>query len=568
MEQAIPSNLDIESIGLQKWQSIAQKIFEETSSDALLGMLFLSNPLIINRSLAILICDNEKISNQLASYREVIRKAFCYILKNEYQLIILRSPGDQITSKSQSNSTYERDLKSGSSQWIEVCKVLRQYISDEEFHRWFSRAQWIDDEDGDGTVKVPEVMHQVCIEKNYVPELTNEGSKSIKEAREINIINDYPEIAGVSPVSQNLPDLINSAHTNTASMDDDVIDRRIKGAGLNPAFMFSSFVVGSNSQFAHAACEAVAKRSGVGYNPLFIYGGPGLGKTHLMQAIGQELLRRSPSSCVIYLTCEKFTNEFIDAVRKGDIEKFRRRYRSTDVLLIDDIQFLAGKDRSQEEFFHTFNTLLDGRNQVVLTCDRPASEIKSLEPRLISRFECGLTVEMQPPLMETRMAILKQKAADWKIRVDEAILGFLAERIRTNVRRLEGALMRVATCASLAGERLSVEKVEHLLRDLLREEAGRQITVDSIQKAVAEHFDVRIADMTSRRRPASIAFPRQVAMYLSRMLTKGSLMEIGEQFGGRDSNTVIHACKKVSAEIDSNQKTKQQIDAIESRLRR
>jgi chromosomal replication initiator protein len=255
-------------------------------------------------------------------------------------------------------------------------------------------------------------------------------------------------------------------------------------------------------------------------------------------------------------------------VRRGDLEKFRRRYRSSDVLLIDDVQFLAGKERSQEEFFHTFNTLLDGRNQVVLTCDRPACEIKNLEPRLISRFECGLTVETQAPQMETRLAILRKKSRDWKVRVDESVLLFLAEKIRTNVRRLEGALMRVATYASLAGESVTVDKVEHLLRDLIREEASRQVSIDAIQKTVAEHFDVRLADMTSRRRPASIAFPRQIAMYLSRSLTKGSLMEIGEAFGGRDHGTVIHACKKVSAQIDKEAGLKETVARIEALLRR
>jgi chromosomal replication initiator protein len=287
-----------------------------------------------------------------------------------------------------------------------------------------------------------------------------------------------------------------------------------------------------------------------------------------MHAIGQEILRRQPASRVVYLTCERFTNEFIDAVRRGDLEKFRRRYRSSDVLLIDDVHFIAGKERSQEEFFHTFNTLLDGRNQVVLTSDRPACEIKNLEPRLVSRFECGLTVETQAPQMETRLAILRKKSLDWKVRVDESILLFLAEKIRTNVRRLEGALMRVATYSSLAGESVTVEKVEHLLRDLIREEASRQVTIDAIQKTVAEHFDVRLADMTSRRRPANIAFPRQIAMYLSRSLTKGSLMEIGEAFGGRDHGTVIHACKKVRECIDKEAGLKETVARIEAQLRR
>lgn len=450
--------------------------------------------------------------------------------------------------------------------WVEVCESLRVLVSPDAFQRWFGVAIWMGVEDGIGTLAVPGEIHQVWIETNYLPELTTAVSAIFEDVREVRVlVNENPveTVDGSGPIKpgRNYP-------TRTAVLEGEALEKRTKIAGLNPAYTFASFVVGANSQFAHAACEAVAKKSGIGYNPLFIYGGPGLGKTHLMQAIGHELLRRQSGSRVVYLTCEKFTNEFIDAVRRGDIEKFRRRYRSSDVLLIDDVQFLAGKERSQEEFFHTFNTLLDGRNQVVLTSDRPACEIKSLEPRLISRFECGLTVEMQPPLMETRIAILKKKAIDWKVRVDESILHFLAEKIRTNVRRLEGALMRVATYASLAGESVTVEKVEHLLRDLIREEASRQVSIDAIQKAVAEHYDLRLADMTSRRRPASIAFPRQVAMFLSRSLTKGSLMEIGEAFGGRDHGTVIHACKKVGERLNEEPGLKESIARIESQLRR
>ncbi len=453
--------------------------------------------------------------------------------------------------------------------WEKICAALRVMVSNDAFIRWFRAARWLGVEDDVATIAVPGEIHQVWIETNYLPELTMAITGVFEDVLEVRIVvseeNESPNASGTS-----LPHS-SSSHlrpTKAATLEGEALDKRIKIAGLNPAHTFASFVVGDNSQFAHAACEAVAKKSGIGYNPLFIYGGPGLGKTHLMQAIGHELLRRQPGSRVIYLTCEKFTNEFIDAIRRGDIEKFRRRYRSSDVLLIDDVQFLAGKERSQEEFFHTFNTLLDGRNQVVLTSDRAACEIKSLEPRLISRFECGLTVEMQPPQMETRMAILKKKSHDWKVRVDESVLIFLAEKIRTNVRRLEGALMRVATYASLAGESVTVEKVEHLLRDLIREEASRQVSIDSIQKAVAEHFDVRLADMTSRRRPASIAFPRQVAMYLSRSLTKGSLMEIGEAFGGRDHGTVIHACKKVAERVGDEPGLKESIARIESQLRR
>jgi chromosomal replication initiator protein len=441
-------------------------------------------------------------------------------------------------------------------------------LSNDAFQRWFRAARWLGVEDDVGTIAVPGDIHQVWIETNYLPELTMAVTEIFDEVREVRVVvqEDAPVSNGSAGEVSQTPSRLYP--TKATVLEGENYERRVKAAGLNPAHTFGSFVVGANSQFAHAACEAVAKKSGIGYNPLFIYGGPGLGKTHLMQAIGNELIRRQPGSRVIYLTCEKFTNEFIDAIRRGDIEKFRRRYRSSDVLLIDDVQFLTGKERSQEEFFHTFNTLLDGRNQVVLTSDRPACEIKNLEPRLVSRFECGLTVEMQVPQMETRMAILKKKALEWKVKVDESILTFLADKIRTNVRRLEGALMRVATYASLAGESVSVEKVEHLLRDLIREEGSRQVTIDAIQKAVAEHFDVRLADMTSRRRPASIAFPRQVAMFLSRSLTKGSLVEIGEAFGGRDHGTVIHACKKVSERVDEEPSLKESIARIESQLRR
>ena len=450
--------------------------------------------------------------------------------------------------------------------WDDICNALRGMVSHDAFQRWFGAAKWLGIEDDVASVSVPGEIHQVWIETNYLPELTMAVTGVHEEVREVQVVVGAAHTTADPDLTHPSPSPFHS--TKAATLEGEALDKRIKSAGLNPTNTFASFVVGDNNQFAHAACEAVAKKAGIGYNPLFIYGGPGLGKTHLMQAVGHELLRRQPGSRVVYLTCEKFTNEFIDAIRRGDIEKFRRRYRSSDVLLIDDVQFLAGKERSQEEFFHTFNTLLDGRNQVVLTSDRAASEIKSLEPRLVSRFECGLTVEMQAPQMETRMAILKKKSLDWKVRVDEAVLIFLAEKIRTNVRRLEGALMRVATFASLAGESVTVEKVEHLLRDLIREEASRQVSIDSIQKVVAEHFDVRLADMTSRRRPASIAFPRQVAMYLSRSLTKGSLMEIGEAFGGRDHGTVIHACKKVSGRVDDEPALKQSLARIESLLRR
>lgn len=452
--------------------------------------------------------------------------------------------------------------------WQRACDELSGLVSKDAFERWFSSAYLQSVEDRVAAVAVPNEIHQVWIETNYLSELKVAINQALPDVTEVKLVISEV-VNGKVPEASEISDDDLFPETKAAQATEEPgLEKRLKVSGLNQQHTFGSFVVGANSQFAHAACEAVAKGKGKGYNPLFIHGGPGLGKTHLMQAIGQEWLRRTGNSKVVYLTCEKFTNEFIDAVRKGDLERFRRRYRSAEVMLIDDIQFLGNKDRTQEEFFHTFNTLLDGRCQVVLTSDRPASEIKNLEPRLVSRFECGLTVELQAPVFETRLAILRRKVDEWKIQVDEQIIRMLAERIRSNVRRLEGGLMRVGTYASLAGERVTLEKVEHLLRDLLREENGKQVTVDAIQRTVAEHYDLRLADMSSRRRPASIAGPRQIAMYLSRTMTKSSLVEIGEAFGGRDHGTVIHAVKKVRERIELDTEINDRIQRIVGDLRR
>jgi chromosomal replication initiator protein len=459
--------------------------------------------------------------------------------------------------------------------WETIRGVLRRRLSRDAFHRWFRAARPGGVTDGELLVRVPNEIHQVWIETNYLPELVAavvealDGVHGVKLVVDPQVADDgEPEVAAGAADGGGSAEAVVEWPVEAPVVPRDETSRRLKQAALNPLFNFERFVVGANSQFAHAASIAVANGTATGFNPLFIHGGSGLGKTHLMQAIGQRWLRERPAVRVLYLSCERFTNEFIDAVRKGDIDRFRRRYRNVELLLLDDVQFLGGKERSQEEFFHTFNTLLDGQKQVVLTSDKPACEIKNLEPRLVSRFECGLTVELQVPQFETRLAILGRKMDEWRVVLDEEIVRFLAERIRSNVRRLEGALMRVATFSSLAGERVGVERVEHLLRDLLREEATRQVTIDMIQRAVAEHFDLRLADMTSRRRPSNIAFPRQVAMYLSRQLTKGSLVEIGEAFGGRDHGTVIHACRKVAERMETEGNVRDTVRLLESTLRR
>jgi chromosomal replication initiator protein len=338
--------------------------------------------------------------------------------------------------------------------------------------------------------------------------------------------------------------------------------------GFNPKNTFESFVVGNNNNFAYAAALAVAQAPGKSYNPLFLYGGVGLGKTHLLHAIGQYVPANKKGARVAYLSSEKFTNEYIDAIQNNQLARFRKKYRQTDVLLIDDIQFLAGKERIQEEFFHTFNALHEAHKQIVLTCDRPASEIQNLEHRLVSRFEWGLVTDLQPPDVEMRLAILHKKAQLMGVELPEEIMDFLAHRIRANIRRLEGALIRVASYAALTGKKLTVEVVEGLLRELLHEEGRGNVSIDLIQKKVAEHFDLRVSDMSSKRRPENIAFPRQIAMYLSRHLTESSLSAIGESFGGRDHGTVMHACKLVKDRMEVDANVRQVVSYLEKQLAR
>jgi len=338
--------------------------------------------------------------------------------------------------------------------------------------------------------------------------------------------------------------------------------------GFNPKNTFETFVVGNNNNFAYAAAQAVAQAPGKSYNPLFLYGGVGLGKTHLLQAIGQYVAAHKKNARVAYLSSEKFTNEYIDGIQNNQLAKFRKKYRQTDVLLIDDIQFLAGKERIQEEFFHTFNALHEAHKQIVLTCDRPASEIHGLEQRLVSRFEWGLVTDLQPPDVEMRLAILNKKAALMGVELPQEIMNFLANRIRTNIRRLEGALIRVASYAALTGKKLSLEVVESLLREILHEEGRYSISIEVIQKKVAEHFDIRLADMTSKRRPENIAFPRQIAMFLARSMTESSLSVIGEAFGGRDHGTVLHACRLVKDRMEVDSHVRQVVSYLEKQLSR
>jgi chromosomal replication initiator protein len=443
--------------------------------------------------------------------------------------------------------------------WTKLVAALKPQVSVDTFKRWFSAVKLTSVTPEEITLLVPNNIYQFWIESNHMPALQASITDVLGAPRMVKFVCAVDTSAG-SDAAEPEPMVSNRSQAAAA--------RANATPGLNPRNTFESFVVGPNNEIAHAASLAVAQSPAKTYNPLFIYGGVGLGKTHLMQAIGQYIGARGKNTRVMYLSSELFINEFIDAIQHNNLVKFRKRYRQADLLLIDDIHFLGGKERSQEEFFHTFNTLFDGHKQIVLSSDRPASEIANLEHRLVSRFEWGLTAELQPPDVETRMAILRKKAHTLKIKLRDEIFDFLATRIKTNVRRLEGALMRVASFASLSGKELTHEVVEHLLKDILQEEARRAVTIDQIQRRVAEHFDVRLADMTSKRRPANIAFPRQIAMYLARELTKASLNEIGEAFGGRDHGTVLHACKLVKKRMKEQDKIRQTISFIDSALQR
>lgn len=317
-----------------------------------------------------------------------------------------------------------------------------------------------------------------------------------------------------------------------------------KSSHLNKKFVFESFVEGNSNQLARAASMQVGERPGDAYNPLFIYGGVGLGKTHLMHAIGNNILKNNPEAKVLYLHSERFVADMVKALQTNSINEFKRFYRSLNALLIDDIQFFAGKDRSQEEFFHTFNALLEGQQQIILTSDRYPKEIEGMEERLKSRFGWGLTVAVEPPELETRVAILISKAEQSNIDLPYEVAFFIAKRIRSNVRELEGALRRVIANAHFTGKPITIEFVHEALRDLLALQ-DKLVTIENIQKTVAEYYKVKVADILSKRRSRSIARPRQMAMALSKELTNHSLPEIGDHFGGRDHTTVIHACRKV-----------------------
>ena len=456
--------------------------------------------------------------------------------------------------------------KTAEKMWDEALEVLRQMLNPETFKLWFARIKARAIAGTTIRLEVIDEFNGVWLKENYLGLIRDVLARVSGQIWTIEFEVGKPAIQAPPPEpAPTEPAQVRrtSPHNGGSRSQPATLD-----SVFNSANTFESFVVGDSNTFAHGAALAVAQSPGKSYNPLFLYGGVGLGKTHLLHAIGQHVQAQKKGAKVAYVSSERFTNEFIDGIQNNQLAKFRRNYRQTDVLLIDDIQFLAGKERIQEEFFHTFNALHEARKQIVLTCDRTAAEIQNLEQRLVSRFEWGLVTDLQPPDVETRVAILRKKERALNLHLNDDIITFIAERVRTNIRRLEGAMIRVASYASLTGREVSVDMVEDLLREVLHEEGRFVINIEAIQKRVAEHFDIRHADMTSKRRPEHIAFPRQIAMFLARHLTESSLSTIGEAFGGRDHGTVLHSCRLVKGRMEVDSNVRHVVNYLEKQLLR
>ena len=455
--------------------------------------------------------------------------------------------------------------------WETAKNDIRGLFPDDVFKLWFEPINCIESDEDTLVLGVPTDFAAIWIHDNYLDLIVQRLRLTAGRMITVKLKKaDAEPGAGRAPASAE-PSGGSSRAKAPAQRRTPRYDERssVSSTGmLNPRNTFETFVVGNNNQMAHAASLAVAQAPAQAYNPLFLYGDTGLGKTHLMHAVGYTILRNNPDARVAYLSTEKFTNEFIQALQENALTRFRQRYRHVDVLLIDDVQFLAEKERIQEEFFHTFNDLFESGKQIVLTSDRRAAEIAKLESRLVSRFEWGLPADIQAPDFETRLAILRTKAAALRFDPPPPVLSFIAQHISKNIRRLEGALIKVASYSSLTGRTIDLATTEELLKDALMEQAQHQLTIETIQKRVTEHFQLRIGDMTSKRRPNNIAIPRQIAMYLARTLTKHSLQEIGDAFGGRDHGTVIHACKAVENMMDQDASVRGSIEFLKTQLSR
>lgn len=442
--------------------------------------------------------------------------------------------------------------------WQKTLATLETKLSKPSFETWFKSTKPVSFESNTLIVSVPNDFARDWLESRY--------SHIIKETlaaltmSEVAVKFVIPQVFDES-LYENSPKPVPANSTPNGNAGEEFIP-----SALNPKYTFDTFVIGAGNRFAHAASLAVAEAPAKAYNPLFIYGGVGLGKTHLMHAIGHYVLDTNPSAKVVYISSEKFTNEFINAIRDNRPIDFRNKYRNVDVLLIDDIQFLAGKEQTQEEFFHTFNALHEENKQIIISSDRPPKEIPTLEDRLRSRFEWGLITDIQPPDYETRIAILRKKARAEALDIPNDVISHIANKIDTNIRELEGALIRVVAYSSLINRDLSAELAAEALKDIIPSNKPKQITIHDIQKVVGEHFDMKLEDFKAKKRTKAIAFPRQIAMFLARELTDFSLPKIGDEFGGRDHTTVIHAHEKIAKELQSDFTLRQTVEALKEKL--
>ena len=449
--------------------------------------------------------------------------------------------------------------------WSQVQEELRFQLAKRTYDMWLKNTSVVSADGGTFRIGVPSKLAKDWLEDRFSG-LIQETLQAVTGS-EVDIdfvISPTGHRPALSSVDGDFGRATENGRENGVEAVPDA--PAIPPSELNARFRFSSFVVGHNSQFAHAAAKAVAEAPGDSYNPLFLYGGVGLGKTHLMHAIGHEVHDRFPRKRVVYLTSEQFTNEVISSIATARMGEFRHKYRTVDVLLIDDVQFLAGKDRTKEEFFHTFNALHEINKQIVISSDRPPKEIPTLEDRLRSRFEWGLIADIQSPDFETRLAILHSKLGDNTSLIPEEVLNFIAHKVQRNIRELEGALTRVQAFAAVHQRQVDEEEAARLLADIIPAGTRKPINVERIQALVADYYNVTLEDMKSKRRDKHIVFPRQVAMFLVREETPSSLPAIGKAFGGRDHTTALHSIEKIANELKEDERLRYEVQAIRERL--
>lgn len=445
--------------------------------------------------------------------------------------------------------------------WLRAREFIKKELdNDQVFGIWFGPISLVSSTEDSVTLEVQNKFFKDMLLDRYTKLINSSIAKSCGKEMRVEFALKEPgaDMAATPPLDRDAKEKAQAKPFWPFARDKQEPGREI---GLNPKYTFDSFVIGPSNRFAHAASSAVCDSPAKAYNPLFIYGGVGLGKTHLMHAMGHKVLQKFPKAKILYISSEEFTNQLIGSIQNRTTTKFREKYRNVDILLIDDIHFIAGKESTQEEFFHTFNTLYDAHKQIVVSSDRPPKEIQALEERLVSRFEWGLVTDIQPPDFETRMAILKKKSERETITLPDDVYYFLAEKIKSNIRELEGALIRIVAYAKLIGKEISVDMVKDVLKDMIKE-GEKKITIDIIQKKVCEYFDMKLSDMKVKKRSRGIAYPRQIAMYLARQLTDYSLPEIGEYFGGRDHTTVMHAYDKIKTDLKAKKGLNELIDRV------